>query len=90
MAIDVFSGNSIRLDQVEGGLQDAKKGGNIRIEYSKIKFFSQALSKAAAGKKQIAKYELGDLLDEARKMCNISSVDFEEVKSVLMGETGGE
>ena len=89
MAKNVFSGNSIRPDQVEEGLRDAKEEGNIHIDYSKIKFFSQAFAKAAAGKKQIAKYELDDVMDESRKTCNISSVDFEEIKNVLKGGSNG-
>ncbi|MFA6097491.1 MAG: hypothetical protein WC788_07740 [Candidatus Paceibacterota bacterium] len=89
MTNNVFSGSSIRPDQVEKGLRAAKEEGNIHIDYSKIKFFSQAFEKAAAGKKQIAKYELDDVLDESRKTCNISSIDFEEIKEVLMGGSNG-
>lgn len=89
MTNNVFSGSSIRPDQIEDGLRDAKEGGDIHIDYSKIKFFSQALAKAAAGKKQIAKYELDDVLDKARKTCNISNIDFEEIRKVLMGGSNG-
>lgn len=82
----MFSGSHIRLDQVEAALQDAKKVGNLRIDYSKIRSFAEALSEAAGGKNRIAKYEAEDLADRICGECNISGRDAGEIKKVIMGE----
>jgi len=90
MASNIFGGSYIRLDkyELERGLQAAKKNGQLHIDYSKIRSFVEALVETAEGKTQIAKYELGDLLEKVRMGCNISNRDIEEIENVFMGETG--
>lgn len=86
MANNPFGGNSIRLDQVEKGLQEAKRSGHLHLDYSKIKCVSGVLIEAAEGKNQIAKYEIGDLLEKVRRECDISSRDIAETENILTGE----
>lgn len=90
MAYNLFSGKNIIVAQIEGALQEEKRKGNIRIEYFKIKSFAGALKEASGGKKQIAKYELDDLLEKARRECNISSKDMIDIEKVFSGETSSE
>lgn len=85
MAGNLFSGSNIRLDQVEGALQEAKKSGSLRIEYSKIRCFAEALSESAGGKSQIPKYDVEDLADTACRECNIVGRDADEIMKILTG-----
>lgn len=75
--------SNIILNQVEKTLKDAKEKGDLSIDYSKIKRFSNALEKASGSKFQIAKYELKDLMQEIRGECSISSKDFEIIEKIL-------
>ena len=75
--------SNIILSQVERTLKDAKEKGELPIDYSKIKRFSNALKKASGSKFQIAKYELEDLMQEVRGECSISSKDFEIIERIL-------
>jgi hypothetical protein len=85
MTNNLFSGSNIILDQIERGLQNAKKEGNLSIDYSKIKIFTEAFKKAAGYKFQIAKYEIKGLMSKVRGECSISSKDFEIIEKILMG-----
>jgi len=86
MNSNIFNGNNIRIDQVERGLQDAKKEGILSIDYSKIKSFSEAFQEASGGKFQIAKYEVKGLISKVRSQCSISSKDFDIIEKILMGD----
>lgn len=71
------------LNKVEEVLRDAKEEDSISIDYSKIRRFSEALKKASGSKFQVAKYEVKDLMSQARGECSIPNSDFETIEKIL-------
>jgi hypothetical protein len=80
---NLWSGSNIRLDQVGEALQEAKKEGNLHIEYSKIRSFAEAFKKASGWNNQIANYDAGDLVENVCRECNILGRDADEIKKIL-------